>query len=155
MEHYKFNPITRTLVMSAGFARAISDIRSDEYNLYKQILADVPGLKVERKTNEKPTSYKDKKTGKKTTYYPTKGLTIKKMEKFMNALPEGKKYLDEYNKLKAVADICLSPYAAIRRWFEAQFPEYRENPLFYVHNSVEVIDFAPILEAAKQSKEAV
>ena len=73
----------------------------------------------------------------------------------MNALPEGKKYLDEYNKLKAVADICLSPYAAIRRWFEAQFPEYRENPLFYVHNSVEVIDFAPILEAAKQSKEAV
>ena len=43
MEHYKFNPITRTLVMSAGFARAISDIRSDEYNLYKQMLADVPG----------------------------------------------------------------------------------------------------------------
>ena len=155
MEHYKFNPITRTLVMSAGFAHAISDIRSDEYNLYKQMLADIPDLQVERKTHEKPTSYKDKKNGKRTSYYPTKGLTIKKMEQFMNALPEGKKFLDEYNKLKAVADICPSPYAVIRRWFEAQFPKYRENPLFYVNNSVEVIDFAEYLEAMKQSKEAV
>lgn len=154
MERYKFNPITRTLVMSAGFARAISDISSDEYNLYKQMLADVPGLKVERKTHEKPTYYIGQ-DGERTTYYPTKGLTIKKMEKFMNALPEGKKFLDEYNKLKAVADICPSPYAAIRRWFVAQFPLYRENPLFYVNNSVEVIDFAAFLEAAKQSKEAV
>ena len=154
MEHYKFNPITRTLVMSAGFAHAISDIRSDEYNLYKQMLADVPGLKVERKTHEKPTYYIGQ-DGERTTYYPTKGLTIKKMEKFMNALPEGKKFLDEYNKLKAVADICPSPYAVIRRWFVAQFPKYREDPLFYVNNSVEVIDFAEYLETAKQSKEAV
>lgn len=154
MEHYKFNPITRTLVMSAGFARAISDIRSDEYNLYKQMLADVPGLKVERKTHEKPTYYIGQ-DGERTTYYPTKGLTIKKMEKFMNALPEGKKFLDEYNKLKAVVVLCPSPYAVIRRWFVAQFPKYREDPLFYVNNSVEVIDFAAFLEAAKQSKEAV
>lgn len=153
MEHYKFNPITRTLVMSAGFARAISDISSDEYNLYKQMLSDVPGLNVVRKTHKSPTSYKG--DGKRTSYYPTKGLTIKKMEKFMNALPEGKKYLDEYNKLKAVADICPSPYAVIRRWFEAQFPEFRRNPLFYVNNSVEVIDFAAILEAAKPSDKAV
>ena len=149
MEHYKFNPITRTLVMSAGFAHAISDIRSDEYNLYKQMLADVPGLKVERKTHEKPTYYIGQ-DGERTTYYPTKGLTIKKMEKFMNALPEGKKFLDEYNKLKAVADICPSPYAVIRRWFVAQFPKYREDPLFYVNNSVEVIDFAEYLDSANK-----
>ena len=149
MERYKFNPITRTLVMSAGFARAISDIRSDEYNLYKQMLADVPGLKVERKTHEKPTYYIGQ-DGERTTYYPTKGLTIKKMEKFMNALPEGKKFLDEYNKLKAVADICPSPYAVIRRWFVAQFPKYREDPLFYVNNSVEVIDFAEYLDSANK-----
>ncbi|MBO5627729.1 MAG: hypothetical protein J5965_01445 [Aeriscardovia sp.] len=153
MELYKFDAVNKTLVISAAFDRALSDTQSAEYRLYKQMLSDIPGLIVVRKTHKSPTSYKG--DGKRTSYYPTKGLTIKKMEKFMNALPEGKKYLDEYNKLKAVAILCPSPYAAIRRWFEAQFPEYRRNPLFYVNNSVEVIDFAAILEAAKQSKEAV
>lgn len=145
MEHYKFNPITRTLVMSAGFARAISDISSDEYNLYKQILADVPNLNVERKTHASPSSYKGK-NGKKTSYYPTKGLTYERMEQFMNALPEGQKYLDVYYTVRAVSGICPSAYASVRRWFEAQFPLYRNNPLFYVKNSVEVIDYATVLD---------
>ena len=68
------------------------------------------------------------------------------MEQFMNALPEGTKFLDEYNKLNAVAVLCPSPYAVIRRWFEAQFPLYRNNPLFYVKNSVEVIDYATVID---------
>ena len=150
MERYKFNPITRTLVMSAGFARAISDIRSDEYNLYKQMLADIPDLKVERKTHEKPTSYIGQ-NGKRTTCYPTKKLSYKRMEKFMEALPENNKYLDEYNKLRKYAEaMCLSPYAPVAQWFMAQFPKFRENPLFYVNNSVEVIDFAEYLDSANK-----
>ena len=145
MENYKFNAITRTLVMSAAFARAVSDTRSAEYKLFVRMQKAIPDLKVERKTHASPTSYKDK-NGKKTSYYPTKGLSYEKMEKFMNALPEGEKYLNEYKALRSVSVLCPSAYASVRRWFEAQFPKYRENPLFYVRNSVEVIDYAAFLE---------
>ena len=147
MERYKFDAVARTLVMSDGFARAVSVVGSAEYKLYKRMIAEIPDLRVERKTHESPTSYKGK-NGKRTSYYPTKGMTFERMEQFMNALPEGKKYLEEYNRLRAVAvsGLCHSRYTIIRRWFEAQFPKYRENPLFYVKNSVDVIDYATFLE---------
>ena len=145
MESYKFDVITRTLIMSSAFARAVSDTSSDEYKLFAHMQKEIPDLRVERKTHASPTSYKSK-NGKKTSYYPTKGLSFEKMEQFMNALPEGEKYLNEYNALRAVAVLCPSAYASVRRWFEAQFPKYRENPLFYIRNSVEVIDYAAFLE---------
>ena len=152
MKAYKFNPVTNTLVMSTEFARIVSEANpdTDEYKLYMRMRAEIPGLVIERKTHKSPTSYKVKGQDKKrTSYYPTKGMTFNRMEQFMNALPEGEKYLEEYNKLKSVAvpDLCHSRYTIVRRWFEAQFPKFRENPLFYVKNSVEVIDYATILDA--------
>ena len=143
MERFKFDAVSRTLVMSADFARAVAvaDEESAEYKLYLRMRKEIPDLKVERRTHASPTSYKGK-NGKKTSYYPTKGLSYERMEKFMGALPEGQKYLDEYKALKAVSGICPSPYAVVRQWFEKQFPLYRNNPLFYVKNCVEVIDYA-------------
>ena len=102
MERYKFDAVSRTLIMSADFARAISDVHSAEYKLYKRMLSEIPSLNVERKSHASPTSYKGK-NGKRTSYYPTKGLTFERMEQFMKALPEGEKYLEEYNQLRAVA----------------------------------------------------
>ena len=145
MERYKFDAVSRTLVMSAGFADAVSVVDSAEYKLYKRMIAEIPDLRVARKTHASPTSYKGK-NGKRISYYPTKGLSYERMEKFMNALPDGQKYLDEYNKLRAVAGICPSAYASVRRWFEAQFPNYREDPLRYVKNSVDVVNFSDFAE---------
>lgn len=147
MERYKFDAVSRTLIMSAGFARALNNYNSDESRLYRRMLKEIPDLVVDRKSHASPTSYKGK-NGKRTSYYPTKGLTFERMEQFMKALPEGEKYLEEYNQLRAVAlpELCPSRYTIIRRWFEAQFPKYRDNPLFYVKNSVEVIDYATFLD---------
>ena len=112
------------------------------------MLSEIPDLRVERKTHKKPTPYKGN-DGKRTSHYPTKKLSYERMERFMAAIPEGQKYLDEYWKLRKYAkDMCLAPYAPVARWFMAQFPKFRENPLFYVKNSVEVIDFAAFLDNA-------
>ena len=154
MKNYRFDAVNKSLVMSVAFERAVADVCSPEYKLYKRMLSEIPNLRVERRTHKRPSSYKGE-NGKRTSYYPSKGLSYEKMEKYMNALPNGQKYLDEYNALRAVADICPSPYASVRRWFEAQFPEYRENPLFYVKNSVEVIDFTAYLDAVKSSEKAI
>lgn len=149
MENYKFNAVTRTLVMSAAFAKAVSDTRTPEYKLYRRMLSEVPNLTVERKTHASPKSYKGK-DGKRTTSNPAKNLTYERMEKFMRALPNGgEKYMNEYNTLRAVCSVSSSPYAIVRKWFEAQFPDYRKNPLFYIRNDVEVIDFSTFLKEEK------
>lgn len=153
MKRYTFNPITRTLVMSADFARAISVVGSDEYNLFIQMRAEIPDLKVERKTHASPISYKGTNGGKRTSYYPTKKLTYERMEKFMNALPEGQKYLDKYHKLREKAkEMGVSAYAPCAHWFMEQFPEYRNNPLFYINekNLPNVIDFTEFLKSIEE-----
>ena len=149
MERFKFDAVSRTLVMSADFARALNDYNSDESKLYRRMLKEIPNLNVERKTHASPSSYRRKGSDKKTSYYPTKGLSYEKMEKFIKALPEGKEYLETYETLCSLAkEMCPSPYSVVAKWFMAQFPKFRENPLFYVKNSVEIIDYAAFLESA-------
>ena len=150
MERYKFDAERKTLVMSAGFARAVADTRTAEYKMYKRMLSEIPGLQVERKTHASPTSYKGKMNGgKRTPYYPTKNLSYERMEKFMDALDGGKKYRDEYDKLREKAEaMCLAPYAPVAHWFMAQFPEFRKNALFYIkpEHLPDVVDYAAFLE---------
>ena len=146
---YKLDFAHQTITLTASFASKANDPKSAEYELLLRLQHDFPNLKIVNRTHASPSSYKVKGQDKKrTSYYPTKGMTFNRMEQFMNALPEGEKYLEEYNKLKSVAvpDLCHSRYTIVRRWFEAQFPKFRENPLFYVKNSVEVIDYATFLD---------
>ena len=148
MERYTFDAVSRTLVMSADFARALNDYNSAESKLYRRMLKEIPNLNVERKTHKRPTSYIGA-NGKRSSCYPTKKLSYERMEKYMGALPEGQKFLDEYNKLRdKLIEMGLTPYATVARWFMKQFPLYRENPLFYVKNSVEIVDYAAFLESA-------
>ena len=59
------------------------------------------------------------------------GMTYARMEKFINALPNSEELLKPFTFLKATGE-----YANVRRWFEAQFPYYRSNPLFYYNSNV-------------------
>ena len=43
-----------------------------------------------------------------------------------------------------------SRYTAVRRWFVAQFPEFRKNPIFYLYNEVKVIEATPFFQQAKE-----
>ncbi len=143
---YYFNVVENTLTLTADFADALNNPNSDEYKLLRQFQCDFPNLRIVRKTRSTPTRYHNS-DGSITAYNKNKRLTYKRMEQFMGALPDGKKYLDEYNKLcKTAKEMCLAPYAPVARWFMAQFPNFRDDPLFYVDNPVEVIDYAAFLK---------
>lgn len=144
---YKLDLAHQTLTLTAAFADAANNPASDEYNLVRQFQHDFPNLKIVNRTHATPKRYNNK-NGTITYHNQFNGLTYKKMEKFMGALPDGEKYLNEYNALRSVVLLSPSGYASVRRWFAAQFPKYRENPLFYVKNSVEVIDYAAYVDAA-------
>ena len=99
MERYTFNPVAKTLVITAAFAKAMQDINSEEYALYTQLMADIPNLEVIRKTHKTPTKYQTK-SGEKFNCNQFKNLTYDNMEGFINGLPNSEDYLKAYNFIR-------------------------------------------------------
>ena len=73
------------------------------------------------------------------------------MEGFINGLSNSEDYMKPYLFLKNCGSLPqTSRYTAVRRWFVAQFPEFRKNPLFYLYNEVKVIEATPFFQQAKE-----
>ena len=153
MKKYSFSVVSQTLTMSAAFEKAMIENRESEENkLYMRLREDFPNLIVKRATHATPTLYRNS-DGTKTARNKHNNLTYERMERFMNALPDGAEYLAAYRELRGKAeDMCASPYAAVSAWFMKQFPQFRSNPLFYLDNKPKVIPISAIIEAAKAKK---
>ena len=140
MESYKFDITKQTLTLSASFAAAMNNPESEEYALVRRFKRDFPSIVIVRRTHKSPAK-------------PNKhsGLNYERMERFMSALPDGVDYLEAYFDLREKAEaMCASPYAVVSAWFMRQFPKFRTNPLFYLDNAPEIIDFSAVLEKAKK-----
>ena len=147
MERYTFNPVAKTLVITAAFAKAMQNIESKEYTLYTQLMADIPGLTVIRKTHKTPSKYQSKSTGETFKCNQFKNLTYKNMETFIMGLPAAEAYMNEYLFLKNyAAEVQTNGYTIIRRWFVAQFPDFRKNPLAYLTNQPAVVSAAEVAD---------
>lgn len=155
MENYKFNPVSKTLVVSAAFEKAMNSPDTPEYQLYIQLQHDIPGLKVSRRTHKSPTKYHSK-SGEVLNCNQYKYLTYKNMEGFIKALPKRDELMNVYNYIRYGAGLPqTSCYAAVRRWFEAQFPDLRKNPLRYFNQDFKVItDIEPIIEMKQEEAES-
>ena len=146
MERYTFNPVAKTLVITAAFAKAMQDINSEEYALYTQLMADIPNLEIVRKTHKTPSKYQTK-TGEKFSCNQFKNLTYKNMETFIMGLPAAEAYMEEYLFLKNyAAEVQTNGYTIIRRWFVAQFPDFRKNPLAYLTTQPAVVSGAEVAD---------
>ncbi len=150
MKNYVFSVVSQTLTMSAAFEKAMIESReSEEYKFYMRLREDFPNLRVVRKTHATPTHYNNS-DGTRTARNKHNNLTYERMERFMNALPDGAEYLTAYWELREKAnDMCASPYAAVSAWFMKQFPQFRSNPLFYLDNNPKIIPISTVLEMAK------
>ena len=147
MERYTFNPVAKTLVITAAFAKAIQNIESEEYALYTQLMADIPNLEVIRKTHASPKKCVSKSTGETFKCNQFKNLTYKNMETFIMGLPTAEAYMEEYLFLKNyAAEVQTNGYTIIRRWFVAQFPDFRKNPIVYLTNQPAVVSAAEVAD---------
>ena len=146
---YVIDFAAQTLTLTAAFADAANNPESEEYALLCQVQRDFPNLRIVRKTRKTPTRYHNS-DGSITARNKRDGLTYERMERFMNALPNGADYIAAYTELRVKANaMCASPYAAVSGWFMEQFPDYRKAPLNYLRNQPKVIDFSAVLENAK------
>ena len=154
MEKYTLDIVNKTLTISAKFSEKMQNIDSEEFKLYERLLQTLPSLKIVRKTHKTPSQYTTK-NGETFKCNQFKNLKYENMERFMSALPNKESYFAEYNFIKDYAALIqTNGYAAVRRWFIAQFPEFRQNPLFYLYHKPTVISGVNFLPQANSKDEA-
>ena len=146
MENYSLSLTTKTLTMTKAFEEAVAKGNTPEYRLYKKLMKDIPGLSVQRRTHKTPTKYKTRTGEVVKGHNKNKGLTYDRMETFISTLTNSEELMEQYDYIKTFA---LNPYSAVAGWFEVQFPKFRSNPLFYLSNSVEVVDGTKYLTLLK------
>lgn len=145
MNAYKLDLMSRTLTITKAFEDAVN-AGGDEYDLLVKFQRDIPGLRIVRKTHKTPTKYNNK-SGETTRCNQFKNLTYERMERFINGVSNSGEVMEAYTFIRDNASaVSPSPYAVVRKWFVAQFPLYRKDPIFYYHNEVEVIDFHAFLK---------
>ena len=146
MNTYKVDFVANTITITAAFAKAMNDPTSAEYKIIAQIRKDFPEMEIIRKTHKTPSKYQTK-TGEKFNCNQFKNLTYKNMETFIMGLPSAEAYMEEYLFLKNyAAEVQTNGYTIIRRWFVAQFPDFRKNPLAYLTNQPDVVSAAEVAD---------
>ena len=146
MNTYKVDFTANTITITAGFAKAMNDPTSAEYKIIAQIRKDFPEMEIIRKTHKTPSKYRTK-SGETFNCNQFKNLTYKNMETFIMGLPSAEAYMNEYLFLKNyAAEVQTNGYTIIRRWFVAQFPDFRKNPIVYLTNQPAVVSAAEVAD---------
>ena len=154
MKGYTLSLSAKTLTITKAFEDAVSKGEGEAYDLYTKFMREIPGLTVIRKTHATPSKYVSKSTGEKFNCNQFKNLPYDNMAGFINGLPNSEDYLKAYNFIKNCGSLPLtSRYTAVRKWFVAQFPEFRKNPLFYLYNEVKVVNIVPFIQEAQERAE--
>ncbi len=148
MERFNLDVVSKTLTITSGYAKKLNDMESAEFKHYNALIQAIPNLVVVNKSHKTPTKYTSRSTGETYKCNQFKNLTYENMERFMGALPNGSIYREEYDFLKNyAAAIQTNGYTLVRKWFVAQFPHFRKNPLFYIYNTPELVNAAEIISA--------
>lgn len=146
MEKYKIDLVNNTLIITAAFEEELQNPKSAEYKLFTKLQQDIPGLTVTRRTHKSPTKYHTA-SGEVLHCNQYKNLTYENMEQFMSGLRQKDELFTVYNYIKDHASLPQrSRYTAVRRWFAAQFPNFRKNSIFYYNKDITIItDIEPLI----------
>ena len=146
MNTYKVDFVANTITITADFAKAMGDPGSKEYKIIVKIRKDFPEMEIIRKTHKTPSKYQTK-SGETFNCNQFKNLTYKNMENFIAGLPAAEEYMEEYLFLRNhAAEVQTNAYTLIRRWFVAQFPDFRKNPIVYLTNQPAVVSAAEVAD---------
>ena len=152
MKGYKLSLTAKTLTITKAFEEAWLDPESEEYKLYQRLMQEIPGLRVQRKTHDRPKKYITKQ-GEEFKHNPFNGLTEDNMEAFIEALSDHEAYEKQYKRAKEMAaSFGMRPYTLARKWFLVQFPEYRKNPLLYLKKHPDVVDVKDLAASEQQKR---
>ena len=117
---YRLDFGCNTLYLNYTFAeKAQKDFLSAEAKRLRQIKKAFPTIQVVVEAGCKIT-----------TTRPTKRLTYKNMEIYIDTLDNAEEMLALFDKIKRESKVELSPYKYVRDWFKEQFPDYKTAKVF-------------------------
>lgn len=113
---YSYDILTNTLTVTDSFLKRASKLGSREYETVKRYRAENPDIKI--------TKIERNKTSRKS-------ITFKQMEAYILLFDDEKKTVSsQFAKVKSMSKIQASPYNYVKKWFEAQFPNYTKQVKF-------------------------
>ena len=150
--NYRIDFPRMPLIMTAEFADNAYLPDTEEYEILTRLKKDFPDLKIERKTHRTPSKYTNKQ-GEEFTRNQFKDLTYKRMEMFISKIPNSKMYAEQYQEVKDFATaINGNGYSMVRKWFVAQFPNFRKDPMIYLNNKPVLVLAKTIMDEAIQAQ---
>jgi len=115
VRNYSFDIETNTLTVNNQFAENAYIPGKDEYNVFKQLREDFPGMTIIRKPDRKKAST---------------GLTYDKMERYISLYSNADELLPIFETVKMIGSTQKNPYQYTKNWFMKQFPDFYEMPTF-------------------------
>lgn len=103
------------------YERATKDFTSAEAQLYRAIVAEMPGFKLVARAGKEITTPRE-----------TKNLTYKNMEKHIALYENSEDLLAMFEAVKKLSAPVKSRYKFVRDWFTEQFPDYNKIPTFTI-----------------------
>jgi len=110
-KRYCVNHAQNTVEISRSFQIAASRKGTPEYNVMMSIHKDFPSMEVTVKTYHKKRK-------------PSAHLTYRKMENYLDCLPDNQMYVDMFERARKVSKTYSDPYNAVRKWFLESFPDF-------------------------------
>ena len=138
MTGYKINFAANTIVITSDFEKAAHDPNTEQYRLLKQIQSDYPAMRISRMTRRSPKACN-----------PSKGLTYANMERYINVYDNAAELRERFEEVKELAAAQTNSYMYVKRWFVAQFPNYKKLPDFTAINTNISVVPAPLIKEGK------
>ncbi len=116
---YVIDLAANTVYMNFKFAAAAQQYGTEEYKIIQEIRADIPHITVVVRAGRKTTKCN-----------ASKNLTYANMERYIAVQDNADELMAAFAIAKEESKCESSPYAYVRSWFVAQFPNYKEFKTF-------------------------
>lgn len=119
MRNYNIDVTTNTLTITKDFSEKLCDLGSAEYAIYTKIIADMPNIKVV------------KKTVKRTNKNQTKGLTYDRMRNYIMIMDNNdtaRKEFETVMQLGLGIDNRGARFQYVKKWFINKYPAWNDIP---------------------------
>ena len=124
---FTYNFVNKTIVGTKSAINRANKGMKPEYGMLCEMLAEHPDFTVaEKQINHKA----DKKK--------YNGLTLPRMEAYIETQPNSKERLIEFAAIEKVAATKGAKYPLTKKWFLVTFPEFKENNVSKAEISAEV-----------------
>ena len=135
---YNFDALKSELTVTAEFLKKAGKLNTPEYRIMLQLRRDYPEMKIIQK-----------KVSRKTK----PSISCAQMTDFIGKCRDGEKRLKEFERIKELSKIQVSPYCYVRDWFMNHYANYADSEPQFDADGFIIVKTKKELDAEAAAKE--